>query len=460
MGYHGTAALVCLVMAPTAFGQAHSSSNPLAELSASIHELARNVAPAVVEIIVNGYASADDDSGHGGNEISRQRSNGSGVIVDPGGYIMTNAHLVRGAVHLEVLLPVSGDTDPPARLQARIMGVDSDSDLALIRIEKHNLHALSFGDSDQLRQGDLVFAVGSPLGLRNSISMGVVSAPERAIDDDNPILYIQTDASINPGNSGGALVDSEGRLIGLSTFIVSKSGGNEGIGFAVPSNLVQNVYKQLRSKGSVSRGSVGLFAQNINPILARGLGLPISRGVLVADIDSNGPADRAGIKRCDVILSINGQPMRSSREFENYIYGRRGGEKIEVEFERSGERLNAALEVTEKTPAFDPLAALASPAKNLVRRLGILCIEIDQRVAKLMPDLRRQYGLVVAAKSPEGQAQFIDIQPGDVIHAINNLTVVSLDAFQDAVKELSPGDAVALQIERDGRFRYVAFEMD
>jgi serine protease Do len=164
--------------------------------------------------------------------------------------------------------------------------------------------------------------------------------------------------------------------------------------------------------------------------------------VVVADIDSNGPADRAGMKRRDVILSVDRQAMRSSRQFENYIYARQAGDKITVDFERAGARLNATLKVTEKTPSFDPLATLGSPAKNLVRRLGILCIEIDQRLAKLMPDLRGQYGLIVAAKSPEGQAEFVDLKPGDVIHAINNLPVVSLDAFQDAVKELQPGDAV------------------
>ena len=469
LGKRGLAGLAVLSVAGgVAFGQGANARNPLTALSGSIRELTNRAAPAVVELVVNGYAAADDDSGQARNQISRQLSSGSGVIVDPAGYIMTNAHLVRGAVKIEVLVADSTsraaarDTGPEraSRLDARILGVDRDSDLALIKIDRQNLPALSFGDSDRLRQGDLVFAIGSPLGLRNSVSMGVVSAPARAINDTNPILFVQTDASINPGNSGGALVDAEGLLIALSTFIVSKSGGNEGIGFAIPASVVRNVYRQLRAKGKVSRGSVGVSVENITPVLARGLALPFASGVVVDDVDSDSPGDRAGLKRKDIILSVNGRDMDTARQFENDINGRQGGEKISLSVQRGTRRMALNVEVSEQTAPFDPLATLASPDTNLVRRLGILCIEIDQQVVKLMPDLRRQYGLIVAAKSPEGQAQFIDLEPGDVIHAINNLPVVSLAAFQNAVKEFQPGDAVVLQIERDARFQYVAFEIE
>lgn len=459
---------VCLVASAAAFGQAGDSKNPLIALSGSIRELTRRIAPAVVEIVVNGYAASEDDGWQTGNQITRQRSSGSGVIVDQAGYIMTNAHMVRGAVKIKVLVtdPIPGKSVPELHaehlsgLDARILGVDRDTDLALLKIERENLPVLRFGDSDRLQQGDLVFAVGSPLGLRNSVSIGVVSAPARAINDSNPILYVQTDAPINPGNSGGALVDARGVLIGLSTFIVSKSGGSEGIGFAIPSNVVRNVYRQLRAKGNVSRGSIGVFVQNISPVLARALQLPVSGGVVVADVDSDSPAERAGLKRRDIILGVNEQAMETARQFENDIFGRQGGATIALNIQRGADRMKIEVQVTEQSSPFDPLATMASPEKNLIRRLGILCVEIDQRVVKLLPGLRREYGLIVAAKSPEGQAQFIDVEPGDVIHAINNLPVASLSAFQDAVDELQTGAAVALQIERDGRFQYVAFEME
>ena len=186
----------------------------------------------------------------GSEQVSRQRSSGSGVLVDPDGYIMTNAHVIERATALKVVLGAANDgsragalaSAPPRKFDARVLGVDKDTDLALLRIDATNLPALDFGDSDAVTQGDVVLAIGSPMLLRNSLSMGVVSAPARAMNEDDPVLYIQTDASLNPGASGGALIDVNGHLVGLSTSILSKSGGNEGIGFAIPGNLVRSVY--------------------------------------------------------------------------------------------------------------------------------------------------------------------------------------------------------------------------
>lgn len=443
-------------------------NNPLAGLSQSVRDLTKRVAPAVVEIVVTGYGARDEAAGRAANSLSPQESSGSGILVDPDGYIMTNAHVVAGAVRIRVSVQ---DANTPASVQgtpfvdtrffsARILGVDRDSDLALLKIAGRGLPALNLADSDKVRQGDLVFAVGSPLGLRNSLSMGVVSAPARALSDDSPILFIQTDASINPGNSGGALVDITGDVIGMNTFIVSQSGGNEGIGFAIPSNIIRSTYEQLRRTGRVSRGSIGVIAQDITPVMARGLALPIGHGVIVADVDPGGPADRSGLKRKDIVLDFDGHRITTSVQLANDVYRLRGGDKAKVTVLRGNNRLALEIEIHEQAGSFDPLAALASPERNLVPRLGILCVEIDQRVAELMPDLRRQYGLIVVARSPEGQAQFIDLEPGDIIHAINNLPVSSLSAFQHAIQELKAGDAIVLQIERDQRFQYLAFEME
>ena len=451
-----------------AVAQTETENSPLARLSGSIRNLTGRVAPSVVEIIVTGYGTADDQHGTVSNQISMQRSTGSGVIVDPSGYIMTNAHVVQGALSLKILM---ADREPPRVIssnlpdgmivkEAKIIGMDSDSDLALLRVDGNSLPALGFGDSDTVRQGDLVFALGSPVGLRNSLSMGVVSAPARAVNDDNPILFIQTDASINPGNSGGALIDTNGSLIGLNAYIVSQSGGNEGIGFAIPSNVVRNVFQQLREKGRVSRGTVGLFVQNITAPMATGLDLPSTRGIVVADVNPGGPGDQAGVKRRDVVISLNGDAIRIAREFENLIYRRKPGDRLKLVVLRSSSRLEMTLKVEEKSDPTDPVASLVSPENNLIQRLGIVCVEIDKTVAEALPDLRRRYGLIVAAKSPTGHSQLIDLQENDVLHSVNNQTVTDLALFRKTIDDLKPGSPVALQVERNHRLQYVAFEIE
>ena len=460
MMFRVTASLVLLSAgAHWALAQKPARGNALTQLSGSIRDLTNRVSPAVVEILVTGYTTSEDGKGPASHQISRQSSSGSGVIVDREGYIVTNAHVVQGAIRVEVLLP-RPELARTRSVGARIIGLDTESDLALIRIDESALPTLAFGDSDGLRQGDLVFAIGSPMGLQNSVSMGVVSAPARAVSDDNPILYIQTDASINPGNSGGALVNTEGLLIGMNTFIVSTSGGNEGIGFAIPSNVVRNVYEQLKRKGKVSRGSVGLFVQDISPLMAKGLSLPAQQGVIVSDVEPGGPAEGADLHRRDVVLSLNGHAMQSSRQFDADVYRRENGDKVTLVVQRGDERITANLEVKAQAAPTDPLAALASPEKNLIPRLGILCIEIDKDVAQLLPDLRRSFGVIVAAKAPQGQTQFVDLLPGDIIHTVNNTPIAVLSTFQEMVNAYKPGDAVVLQVERDGRLRYVAFEIE
>ena len=465
---HGVVPLLVFFLAAAGLAQTSDSKNSLLKLSGAIRQLTSQVSPAVVEIVVSGYTATNDGAGQTSNQVSRQRSTGSGVIVDPEGYIMTNAHVVEGAVRIKVLVPdgppSNGNGIPKARtsriLGARILGIDSESDLALLKVDQRGLPVLRFADSDKIQQGDLVFAIGSPLGLRNSASMGVVSAPGRAINAENPIPYIQTDAAINPGDSGGALVDTQGLLIGMNTLIVSQSGGNEGIGFAIPSNIVRNVYHQLRRAGHVSRGFIGTQVQDITPVLAKGLHLAVPNGVVVSDVDADSPAERAGLKRRDVILSFNDQAIETALQLRNEVNRRHGGEKIRLVVLRADEQVSLVVEVQEQAAPWDPLAALASPQTNLVPRLGILCVEIDEQLAPLIQGLRRKYGVIVVAKSPDGQAQFIDLQPGDVIHTVNDLTIASLAALQHAVQEVKSGDAVVLQIERDQHFQYVAFEME
>jgi serine protease Do len=467
-----TIALFVLVStSPAGFAQTAQAPNPLAQFNASIRSLTRRASPAVVELTITGYGAPDDampgEGQRSSEQVSRQSSSGSGVVVDPAGYIMTNAHVIERATALKVVVGPASDgswagaleSAPVRKFDARVLGVDKDTDLALLKIEATDLPALEFGDSDAVAQGDVVLAIGSPMLLRNSLSMGVVSAPARAVGEDDPVLYIQTDASLNPGASGGALIDIDGRLIGLSTSILSKSGGNEGIGFAIPSNLVQSVYRQLRTDGNVVRGSLGVIVQSVTPALAQGLSLRVQHGVLVTDIDRATSGSSSGLQQKDVILTLDGGAVQSARQFNEAIYRRRAGEKVKLNVQRGEEIFSMTAKVDGYSSPVNPLAIAGTLENNLVSRLGIFCIEIDQKVAKAMPDLRTQYGLVVVARSSESQSTSLDFRPGDVIHELNNLPIASLGLFRERIDEFHRGDAVALQIERRGQIRYMAFEI-
>ena len=258
------------------------------------------------------------------------------MIVDPEGYVVTNAHVVANASRIQVELPLSDrDTvglrsvvQPRGELvAAQVVGVDQETDLAVLKLRVDRaLTALPLGDSEALRPGELVMAFGSPLGLANSVSLGIVSAVARQIRADDPMIYIQTDASINPGNSGGPLVNVEARVVGINTFILSQSGGSEGIGFAVPSNIVRTVYEQIRRFGRVRRGEIGVYGQTITPELARGLGLYQMWGVVLADVYPGGPAATAGLQVGDVVLTLDGKTMENARQFQVNLYPRRVGE--------------------------------------------------------------------------------------------------------------------------------------
>jgi serine protease Do len=449
------AVLSALVFAQAAPRQA--KQNSLIELSGEIRSLSQKVAPAVVQISVSGYGPLDQSTGHPVSLFGRQESIGSGVIVDPDGYIVTNAHVVNGAVRIRVALaspPSQNDAPDEARelesADAKVVGVDAETDLAV----------LEFMNSNGLRQGDLVLALGAPMGLPNSVSLGVVSATARSLGEDNPMVYVQTDASINPGNSGGALVSMDGLLAGLNTFILSQSGGNEGLGFAIPANTVRDVYQQVRKNGAVKRGELGVIGQNITPVMAKGLSLARDHGVILADVEPDSPADYAGLKRGDVLVTLDGQPIASASQLENRIFRRQAGDKVQLGILRAKDELTITLAVRERADASSLLARLAHPEKNLISRLGVLCIQIDKDIASMIPGLRRQYGLVVAAKSPGGLAQFIDLQPGDIIEAVNTVPVALIDTLQSSLDNMKPGDPVVLQIERNGQYQYLAFELD
>lgn len=448
-----------------------SATVSLRELSLSLERLTNQVRPSVVQIFSTGYATPGGDDNESTNTstlLSRQRSTGTGVILAADGYIISNSHVVRGARRIQVRLAM-GDPETAGRrsamkpdgrlLDAKLVGIDRETDLAVIHIERTGLPYLQLGDSDMLNQGELVMAFGNPLGLEGSASLGVVSSTARQIKPDDPMIYIQTDAPINPGNSGGPLVNSDGDVMGINTFILSQSGGSEGLGFAIPSNVVKNVYGQIRKEGHVHRGQLGLYAQTITPSIAAGLNLAQDWGVVAGDVEPEGPADVAGVKVGDIIVSVNGKRMENARQLQVNVYRYPKGQKVTLEVLRAGSRLRMEVPVTERMDDPQRFADMVNPEDNLVPRLGILGIGIDQRLAAMLPDLRNSYGVVVAAGTVADFTNGTGLEPGDVIYSVNTSPVTSVPALKRKLDEYRSGNVVAMQIERSGRLMFVAVEV-
>src|SRR5580658_1937871 len=300
----------------------------LQQLNSAIEQLTARISPAVVQILVTSYGALEEKDHSQTALITREHVIGSGVIVDSNGYIMTNAHVVEGAQRIHVALPLPSvdfpDQIPPVGKQrvveARLIGLHKDTDLALLKIEQTGLPTLSLGVHRPAHQGQLVFAMGSPEGLENSVTMGVVSSVARQADPNRPMVYIQTDAPINPGNSGGPLVDSEGYVVGINTFILSEAGGSEGLGFAIPARVVRFVYESLRKYGHVHRIEVQAGAQTITSSLAKGLGLAQNWGVIIDDVTPGGPADAGGLKIGDIVISADDRPIGTLPAFTAALY--------------------------------------------------------------------------------------------------------------------------------------------
>jgi serine protease Do len=438
----------------------------LGELSVSLEGLVNRVRPAVVQIFSTGYVTADESENRNTAALlSTQRSTGSGIILSDDGFIVTNAHVVQGARRIQVRLTMAraggGRTptfEPEVKLlEAKLVGVDRDMDVAVIKIERGGLPHLQLGNSDAVRQGELVMAFGNPRGLEGSVSMGIVSSTARELHPDDFLAYLQTDAPINPGNSGGPLVDAQGHVVGINTFILSESGGSEGLGFAIPSNMVSSVYTQLRKEGHVHRGRIGIYVQTITPPIAEGLGLARDWGVLVGDVTPEGPADQAGVKPGDLVTSANGRTMRNARQLESYIYRSPMKEKITLQVLRGQDELSMDVRVIDSVDDPQRFADMVNPEDNLVPKLGILAIGIDKALAGMLPGLRKDYGVVVAAgASATDFTSGTGLQAGDVIYSVNKAPVGTVEALRKKVDEFKTGDELVMQIERSGRLMYVA----
>jgi len=456
----------------TEVGKAVGSRPPeapqvLQQLNSALEDLVAKVSPAVVQILVTGYGAIEESNRSQTALIARQHAVGSGVIVASDGYIMTNAHVVEGAHRIRVILPMPSVDFPQVEpvgkehvLDAKLVGVHKESDLALLKIEQKNLPTLELGSTRRVHQGQLVFAIGSPEGLQNSVTMGVVSSVGRQPDPDRPMVYIQTDAPINPGNSGGPLIDMDGYVLGINTLILSEGGGSEGLGFAIPARIVRFVYLSLRKYGHVHRVEIGAIAQNITPSLADGLGLSRSWGVIVSDVTPGGPAEAAGLKTGDIIVSTDDRPIDTLPALTAAMYLHPLDEVMKLVVLRGGKRETLYVAVSEHRDEMDKLMDAVDPDQSLVARLGILAVDLNDQLRSVVGSLRVSSGVVVIARAANLIGPESGLKSGDVIHSVNKTPVDSLESLRAALNDLKANAPVVLQVERDGQLQWLAFEME
>ncbi len=378
----------------------------------------------------------------------RERSLGSGVIVSKDGVLLTNNHVVEHSEKIKVTLADKRE------FEAKIIGTDPKSDLAVLKLkgEIKDLNPLGFGDSTRLRLGDVVIAIGNPFGVGQTVTMGIVSAKGRAnvgiVDYED---FIQTDAAINPGNSGGALINMAGKLVGINTAILSRSGGYQGIGFAIPSNMAKPIMESLTKHGKVIRGWLGVAIQDLNKDLAKALGLENAKGVLIADVTPDSPAQKAGIERGDVVLKINGEQVDSTGRLRNLVATAGKGARVKVELLRKGQRKTLTVELGE-------IPATMGDVAKLDKDEGVLS---GLTVAGLNPALRKEHdipkrinqGVVVKSIARDSRAAQAGVHPGDVILELNRQIITNVQQFAQLYKNAK--GKVLLLVYRQGSTVYL-----
>jgi serine protease Do len=340
------------------------------------------------------------------------------------------------------------------------VGIDFQTDLAVLKIEETGLPTLPLGDWADVQQGDLVFAFGAPRGLDNSMTMGVVSSPMRQFTPDYPMVYIQTDTPINPGNSGGPLVNINGEVVGLNTMIFSEGGGSEGIGFALPSLVVDVVYEKIREKGWFPRGDIGIATQTITNDMETALSLSQDWGAIVSDVHPQGPAAQQRVQIGDIIVAVDNAPVDNGLAVSWRISQKAVGETVRLDILRDGRRVPATVRVTERPgDEFKPRLGAVTSEDNLILRLGIMGVDIQSDAPDILPMIRRDFGtLVVVASNPRSGAS-IGLAAGDVIYSVNGRDMETLADLKRTVNALRSGDPMVLQVERGGRLAFLTTEV-
>jgi len=385
----------------------------------------------------------------------RQReamSLGSGFIISSDGYVLTNNHVVADAD--EIIVRLSDRSE----LQAKLIGTDPRTDVALLKVEGKNLPTVKLGDSEKLKVGEWVLAIGSPFGFDHSVTKGIVSAKGRTLPNDTYVPFIQTDVAINPGNSGGPLFNMKGEVVGINSQIFTRSGGFMGLSFAIPIDVAIDVSNQLKKDGKVSRGWLGVVIQEVNKDLAESFGLDKPAGALVAQVLENGPAAKGGLQVGDVILSMNGQPIVMSADLPHLVGSLKDGEKAKLEIIRNGKRQTLDVAVGPM-PDDDADIATASGAEGKAERnsnrLGVSVSDLTDEQKKTL-ELK---GGVVIKEVQDGPAAMIGLRPGDVISHLNNQAVASAKQFTEIAKDLPKNRSVSMRVLRQGRASFITFKL-
>ncbi|MPT18101.1 MAG: DegQ family serine endoprotease [Pseudomonas sp.] len=388
------------------------------------------------------------------NPGGRQReaqSLGSGFIISPDGYIMTNNHVVADAD--EIIVRLSDRSE----LEAKLIGADPRSDVALLKVEGKGLPVVRLGKADDLKVGEWVLAIGSPFGFDHSVTAGIVSAKGRNLPSDSYVPFIQTDVAINPGNSGGPLFNLKGEVVGINSQIFTRSGGFMGLSFAIPMEVAMQVADQLKADGKVTRGWLGVVIQEVNKDLAESFGLDKPAGALVAQVLEDGPADKGGLQVGDVILSLNGRPIIMSADLPHLVGGLKPGEKADLDIVRDGSRKRLSVTIGTLPEEGQELASAGSAqgGERSNNRLGVTVVELTAEQKKGL-DLK---GGVVVREVLNGPAAMIGLRPGDVITHLNNQAIDSTSTFAKVAQELPKNRSVSMRVLRQGRASFITFKL-
>ena len=379
----------------------------------------------------------------------KQRSLGSGFVIDNHGFILTNNHVVENAD--EIMVKLSDGKE----FKAKVVGRDAKTDLALIEIDGgHGLATVPVGNSDDLHVGDWVLAIGNPFGLDNTVTAGIVSAIGRKIDQGPYDNFIQTDAAINPGNSGGPLLNTRGEVVGINTAIFSRSGGNIGIGFAIPINLANEIVPQLKAKGKVTRGWLGVMIQRITPELAESLGVEGTSGALVSEVVPDGPAAKAGIKQGDIIVEYDGTPVKDSTDLPRLVARTGVGKEVSVKVRRGDEQENLNVTVGELDEGEHGEAGGGGGASS--EQLGLGVQTLTPEIAENLGLDRSLRGVVVTEVEPDGPAAEAGLRRGDVIAEVNRRPVHNASQYEKAVKASGKGKSVLFLVRRGDNTIFLA----
>jgi serine protease Do len=386
----------------------------------------------------------------GGGRQREAQSLGSGFIISADGYVLTNNHVIADAD--EIIVRLSDRSE----LEAKLVGTDPRSDVALLKVEGQGLPTVKLGKSEDLKVGEWVLAIGSPFGFDHSVTAGIVSAKGRSLPNESYVPFIQTDVAINPGNSGGPLFNLAGEVVGINSQIFTRSGGFMGLSFAIPMSVAMDVADQLKADGKVSRGWLGVVIQEVNKDLAESFGLDKPAGALVAQVLEDGPAAKGGLQVGDVILSLDGKPIIMSADLPHLVGALKPGSTAELDVVRDGARKKLKLSIGALPEEGDALAGnAASGVERSSNRLGVKVVELTAEQKKTL-DLK---GGVAISEVLDGPAALIGLRPGDVITHLNNQAINSAKTFTEVAQALPKNRSVSMRVLRQGRASFITFKL-